>query len=81
VSGTVVKSVSVDAHGGLITTNTPQIASFQGIIIPLCYNVSVGGTGDFLVPIIVVSTTICWEVLIQNTSVGTITSTGVQIIY
>jgi len=76
VTGTAIKSVSVDAHGNLITTNTPQIASFQGMAIPVCNNVSVGSTGSFSTPIDGVSTTVSWEILVQNTSIGTTTNTG-----
>jgi len=76
VSGTAVKSVSVDVNGNLITTNTPQIASFQGVVIPVCNSVSVGSTGSFSTPIDGVSTTVSWEVLVQNTSTGTTTNTG-----
>jgi len=52
-------------------SSLPQIASFQGIKIPMCDSVNVGSTGSFSITINGVSTTVNWEVLVQNTAVGT----------
>jgi len=52
-------------------SNLPQVASFQGMEIPMCNSVNVGSTGSFSIAINSVSTTVSWEVLVQNTSVGT----------
>jgi len=52
-------------------SNLPQIASFQGMEIPMCNSVNVGSTGSFSVTINGVITTVNWEVLVQDTAVGT----------
>jgi len=52
-------------------SNLPQMASFQGMRIPVCGSVNVGSTGSFGVTINGVLTTVNWEVLVQNTAVGT----------
>jgi len=52
-------------------SNLPQIASFQGMKIPICDSVNVGSTGSYSVIIDGFLTTVNWEILVQNTAVGT----------
>ena len=52
-------------------TDIPLVASFQGMEIPICDNVNVGTTGNFNITVKGVATTVNWEVLVQNTAIGT----------
>jgi len=63
-------------------SDIPLIASFQGMEIPICDNVVVGTTGNFNITIKGVATTVNWEVLVQNTAIGTtaINSTGDEVL-
>jgi hypothetical protein len=51
----------------------PNIASIQGMTIPICNNVSEGSTGSFTVNVKGVSTNVSWEVLDKLTKSGTAT--------
>jgi len=52
-------------------SDIPLLASFQGMEIPICDNVGVGTTGNFNITVKGVVTTVNWEVLVQNTAIGT----------
>ena len=52
-------------------SDIPLLASFQGMEIPICDNVGVGSTGNFNITVKGVATTVNWEVLVQNTAIGT----------
>ncbi|NQY30158.1 MAG: hypothetical protein HRT69_11900 [Flavobacteriaceae bacterium] len=52
-------------------SDIPLIASFQGMEIPICDNVVVGNTGIFNITVKGVATIVNWEVLVQNTAIGT----------
>ncbi|AUP77511.1 hypothetical protein [Flavivirga eckloniae] len=59
----------------------PDIASVNGMEIPICDNVSVGSTGSFNVDVQGVNTTVSWEVLNQQTIPGqTATVAGVDVL-
>jgi len=53
-------------------SDIPNIAEFQTMEIPICNNNSVGSTGSFLVNIRGISTTVSWEILAQQTTVGAV---------
>ena len=46
-------------------SDIPIMASVQGMIIPICNDVSVGTTGSFSTTIKGVPTTVSWEVLLS----------------
>ena len=51
-------------------SDIPTLASFQGMIIPICNNVTAGSTGNFTVDIKGVTTTVNYEVLGRETTAG-----------
>lgn len=53
----------------------PNIASIQGMTIPICNSISVGSTGSFTVNVKGVSTNVAWEVLNKQTKSGSATVT------
>lgn len=53
----------------------PNIASIQGMTIPICNTISVGSTGSFTVNVKGVSTNVTWEVLNKQTKSGSATIT------
>jgi len=55
-------------------TNLPEFITVIGMQIPTCDTVIVGSTGAFTVPIRGVNTTVNWEILQQQTSVGASTT-------
>jgi len=75
VGKTLVSDANGNASWQQLTSvnisNLPQITSFQGMKIPICDSVNVSSTGSFSITINGVSTTVNWEVLVQNTAAGT----------
>jgi hypothetical protein len=53
----------------------PNIASVQGMTIPICNTVSVGNTGTFTTNVKGVTTSVTWEVLNKQTKSGSATVT------
>ncbi|ANO47992.1 hypothetical protein B0A78_05545 [Flavobacterium columnare NBRC 100251 = ATCC 23463] len=64
------KMLVSDANGNATwqSSNLPLISAFQGMIIPICANVSVNSTGSFVTTISGVNTTVTWTVLSKQTS-------------
>lgn len=64
------KILTSDASGNATwqDNNLPMISAFQGMIIPICANVSTNSTGSFVIPINGVNTTVSWTVLSKQTS-------------
>lgn len=60
-------------------SDIPLIASINGLVIPICENVSVGSTGSFLVNIKGVPTTVNWEVLLKQSKSGSQSVAGNQL--
>lgn len=53
----------------------PNIASVQGMSIPICNNISVGSTGSFSVNVKGIPTNVSWEVLNKQTKSGSVSVT------
>ncbi|MFD0964083.1 hypothetical protein [Pseudofulvibacter geojedonensis] len=53
-------------------SNLPNILEFQTMEIPICNNVSTGSTGSFNIDVRGVNTTVSWEILSRQTTVGTV---------
>ncbi len=53
-----------------LATGIPQMASFQGMRIPICNSVFIGATGSFTIPIRGVSTTVNWTVSDRQVASG-----------
>ena len=53
-------------------SDIPNILEFQTMEIPICNNVTIGSTGNFTVDVRGVSTTVSWEVLGRETTIGTV---------
>lgn len=72
------KVLTSDANGyaSWRSTNLPDIASFQGMIIPICDTYSNGSTGSFTIPIRGVSTTVSWTILAKQTRSASATISG-----
>ncbi|RVU91996.1 hypothetical protein [Flavobacterium columnare] len=64
------KMLVSDANGNATwqSSNLPLISAFQGMVIPICANVSVNSTGSFTTTISGVNTTVTWTVLSKQTS-------------
>ncbi|QYS90423.1 hypothetical protein JJC04_09880 [Flavobacterium covae] len=64
------KMLVSDANGNATwqSSNLPLISAFQGMVIPICANVSVNSTGSFVTSISGVNTTVTWTVLSKQTS-------------
>ncbi|UUC44880.1 hypothetical protein [Flavobacterium cerinum] len=72
------KVLTSDANGyaSWRSTNLPDIATFQGMIIPTCDTYSNGSTGSFTIPIRGVSTTVSWTILAKQTRSASATISG-----
>ncbi|PHS04123.1 MAG: hypothetical protein COA88_14230 [Kordia sp.] len=57
-------------------SNIPNIAEFQTMQIPICDSNVIGSTGSFSIPIRGVSTTVSWEILARQTTVGVVSADG-----
>lgn len=57
-------------------SDIPQIVAFQDMQIPICNTNSVGATGSFNIPIKGVTTVVSWEVLVRQTSIGSVVNVG-----
>lgn len=57
-------------------SDIPLIISFSGMQIPICNTVSVGSTGSFSIDIKGVTTSVGWEVLARQTTIGTVVNVG-----
>lgn len=72
------KVLTSDANGyaSWRSTNLPDIAAFQGMIIPVCDTYSNGSSGSFSIPIRGVTTTVTWTILAKQTRSASATVSG-----
>lgn len=53
-------------------SDIPNLAAFERMEIPICNNITTGSTGSFNITIRGVNTTVSWEILSRQTTVGTV---------
>jgi hypothetical protein len=60
-------------------SDIPTMASLQGLIIPICRDISSGSTGSFSITVKGVPTTVSWNVLSKRTKSGSTLVSGQQV--
>lgn len=72
------KVLTSDANGyaSWQSTNLPNIATLQGMVIPVCDSYSNGSSGSFTIPVRGVNTTVSWTILAKQTKSGSAVISG-----